>query len=52
MNERPTRKSPAREALAERGATGELRSRRFHAFLANWAKRHMPERVKRFSVRA
>lgn len=24
---------------------------RFHVFLAEWARRHMPERVKRFSVR-
>ena len=24
---------------------------RFHVFLAEWGRRHMPERVKRFAIR-
>jgi hypothetical protein len=39
---KPSVNSP--EALARR-------SRRIHAFLDRWARRHMPERVTRFTSR-
>ncbi len=51
MNEQRRRKSAAREDLAASGEKQYLRSQRFQSFIASWAKRHMPERVKRFSVR-
>jgi hypothetical protein len=42
--DRKKRASDDAEALARR-------SRRIHAFLGRWARRHMPERVTRFRSR-
>jgi hypothetical protein len=39
------RKKPARDDTEARAR----RSRRIHVFLARWARRHMPDRVTRFS---
>jgi len=41
------RKKPASETPESRAR----RSRRIHAFLDRWARRHMPERVTRFTSR-
>jgi len=41
------RKLPARDDAQARAR----RSRRIHAFLQRWARRHMPERVTRFTSR-
>jgi hypothetical protein len=37
--------------VAEAKLQTAWKQERFHVFLAEWARSHMPERVKRFSVR-
>lgn len=48
MDQRKSDRSALQRASQARD---ERRSRRFHAFLLTWARRHMPERVRRFPAR-
>jgi hypothetical protein len=40
-----------KKATTESPETLARRSRRIHTFLERWAKRHMPDRVTRFTTR-
>ena len=42
---------PTDRQAAEAKLQTAWKQERFHVFLAEWARSHMPERVKRFSVR-